>query len=141
MPDRLAATRADSYLPMALALDQDALIEVLGGTGLVEAATYLSILAGTVLGGRFARHLDYETRRWLTVALGTEVVVWHTDALNAHSRAAIEKLGAHHDGVLRHHKRRPDGTVRDTACFSLLADEWPAARERLEGRVTTALHP
>ena len=73
--------------------------------------------------------------------LGAEVVVWHTDALNAHSRAAIEKLGAHHDGVLRHHKRRPDGTVRDTACFSLLADEWPAARERLEGRVTTALHP
>ncbi|WP_374928754.1 GNAT family N-acetyltransferase [Kytococcus sedentarius] len=71
--------------------------------------------------------------------LGAEVVVWHTDALNAQSRAAIEKLGARHDGVLRHHKRRPDGSVRDTACFSLLASEWPAARERLKGRVSAAL--
>lgn len=71
--------------------------------------------------------------------MGAEAVVWHTDALNARSRAAIERLGARHDGVLRHHKRRPDGTVRDTACFSMLAGEWPAARERLESRIEAAL--
>lgn len=66
--------------------------------------------------------------------MGAEVVVWHTDALNERSRAAIQRLGARHDGVLRHHKRRPDGSVRDTACFSMLAAEWPAAREHLEAR-------
>lgn len=70
--------------------------------------------------------------------MGAEVVIWHTDALNTRSRAAIQNLGARHDGVLRHHKRRPDGSVRDTACFSMLVDEWPAARTRIEERVRSA---
>jgi len=48
---------------------------------------------------------------------------------------AIEKLGATPEGVLRRHKRRADGTFRDSAVFSILADEWPAVRSRLHGRV------
>jgi RimJ/RimL family protein N-acetyltransferase len=57
------------------------------------------------------------------------------DAVNARSRAAIEKLGARFEGIARRHKRRPDGTWRDTAVYSILIDEWPAVRAALEERV------
>lgn len=57
------------------------------------------------------------------------------DARNVRSRAAIEKLGAQFEGVLRRHMRRPDGTWRDTAVYSILVDEWPGVRDALEARV------
>ena len=58
-----------------------------------------------------------------------------TDARNARSRAAIERLGAKLDGILRVHVPASDGGVRDTATYSLLATEWPAAKSRLEARL------
>ena len=67
--------------------------------------------------------------------LGAERVLLKTDALNTRSQAAIRKLGASYDGTLRHARRRPDGTIRDSAYFSLLATEWPAAREALQARI------
>ena len=67
--------------------------------------------------------------------LGAERVLLKTDALNTRSRAAIGRLGAAYDGTLRHHRRRPDGTVRDTAYFSVLAAEWPAVRDGLDARL------
>lgn len=67
--------------------------------------------------------------------LGVHRVTLKTDALNARSRAAIAKLGCRYDGTLRHWQLRSDGTVRDTAYYSLLTAEWPAARERLEARL------
>lgn len=57
------------------------------------------------------------------------------DAVNARSRAAIERLGARFEGVLRRVQRRPDGSWRDTAVYSILADEWPAVRARLQVRL------
>jgi RimJ/RimL family protein N-acetyltransferase len=57
------------------------------------------------------------------------------DAVNARSRAAIERLGARFEGVLRRHMRRPDGTWRDTAVYSVLVDEWPRVREGLDARL------
>jgi RimJ/RimL family protein N-acetyltransferase len=57
------------------------------------------------------------------------------DAVNMRSRAAIEKLGARFEGVLRRHKRRPDGTWRDTAVYSIVVDEWPDVRAGLEERL------
>jgi RimJ/RimL family protein N-acetyltransferase len=69
--------------------------------------------------------------------LGAQRVTLKTDGLNTRSQAAIRKLGASYDGTLRHNRRRPDGTVRDTAFFSLLVAEWPAARERLEQRLSS----
>jgi N-acetyltransferase len=57
-----------------------------------------------------------------------------TDARNARSRAAIERLGAKLDGILRAHVPASDGGVRDTAAYSLLASEWPAAKARLSAR-------
>jgi RimJ/RimL family protein N-acetyltransferase len=67
--------------------------------------------------------------------LGAKRVSLKTDALNARSRAAISKLGMQYDGTLRHHRLRPDGTVRDTAFFSMLVAEWPAAKQRLLDRL------
>ena len=58
-----------------------------------------------------------------------------TDARNARSRAAIERLGARLDGILRAHLPAADGGVRDTATYSLLASEWPAAKARLSARL------
>lgn len=66
--------------------------------------------------------------------LGCVRVVWHTDARNERSQAAIARLGATREGLLRKHKRRPDGSWRDTVLFSMLDTEWPAARERLLNR-------
>lgn len=58
-----------------------------------------------------------------------------TDERNRQSRAAIEKLGARHEGVLRHVVIMPDGFRRSTAIYSILADEWPAVKAGLEARV------
>ena len=58
-----------------------------------------------------------------------------TDIRNRRSQAAIAKLGAAYEGVLRRYQRRQDGTVRDTVMFSVTAEEWPGARERLRARL------
>lgn len=58
-----------------------------------------------------------------------------TDALNERSQAAIARLGATREGVLRRHIRRADGTFRDTVVFSILIDEWPDVRRRLLERL------
>ncbi|MGE8397753.1 MAG: GNAT family N-acetyltransferase [Comamonas sp.] len=63
--------------------------------------------------------------------LGCAVIGWRTDILNTRSQRAIERLGAHKDGVIRHHTQRWDGSVRDTVMYSMLAAEWPAAQHRL----------
>jgi RimJ/RimL family protein N-acetyltransferase len=57
-----------------------------------------------------------------------------TDARNARSRTAIERLGAKFDGVLRAHMPAFDGTVRDTAFYSILAREWPGVKAALQAR-------
>jgi RimJ/RimL family protein N-acetyltransferase len=67
--------------------------------------------------------------------LGAVRVVWHTDIYNERSQAAIERLGATREGVLRKHRIRFDRTWRDTVQYSMTDDDWPAARERLEERL------
>jgi N-acetyltransferase len=70
--------------------------------------------------------------------LGFGRVKIQTDAVNARSQAAIARLGATVEGVLRRHTRRADGTFRDTVVFSILRDEWPSVRDGLERRLATA---
>jgi len=67
---------------------------------------------------------------------------WHvrrvnlrTDSRNVRSRTAIERLGAKLDGILRAHMPAADGGVRDTASYSMVAEEWPAAKERLSKKL------
>jgi RimJ/RimL family protein N-acetyltransferase len=59
------------------------------------------------------------------------------DAINARSRAAVLKLGAVQEGILRQDRATWTGRIRDTVIFSVLADEWPAMRDRLDARLAT----
>lgn len=73
---------------------------------------------------------------------GVRRVMWKTDARNERSRAAILRLGAKFDGVLRAHRPAADGrSVRDTAFFSMLREEWPEAKRALEARLGGAPRP
>jgi len=63
--------------------------------------------------------------------LGCHVVGWRTDNFNFASQAAIERLGAKKDGVLRGHALRRDGTIRDTVMYSLRSGEWPEVKAQL----------
>lgn len=71
-------------------------------------------------------------------ASGFGRVKLQTDGLNPRSQAAIAKLGATREGVLRRHVKRADGTFRDSVVFSILADEWPAVSDGLRARVAKA---
>lgn len=62
-------------------------------------------------------------------------VEFRTHFLNRQSRAAIERLGAKLDGVLRSHQRTANGALRDTAVYSILPHEWPAVRAGLDFRL------
>ena len=63
--------------------------------------------------------------------LACKVVGWRTDNFNFASQAAIERLGAQKDGVIRGHAMRRDGTIRDTVMYSLRAGEWPEVKAQL----------
>ena len=65
-------------------------------------------------------------------SLGCNVVQFRTDWFNRRSQAAIERLGAKRDGVLRNHQIAADGRVRDIVCYSVVAPEWPGVRRNLE---------
>ena len=67
--------------------------------------------------------------------LGCAVVGLRTDGENFASQAAIERLGAHKDGRIRHHIVRRDGTPRDTIMYSILRSEWPAIKRALHERL------
>ncbi len=73
--------------------------------------------------------------------LGAARVVWHTDVHNVRSQAAIARLGATHEGVLRKHRIRRDGSWRDTVQYSMTDDDWPIARDRLRERLQAGGRP
>ena len=63
-------------------------------------------------------------------------VEFRTHYLNVTSRRAIERLGGRLDGILRHHMVMPDGSLRDTCVYSIIAPEWPAVRNNLQFRLS-----
>ncbi|MHC6175875.1 GNAT family N-acetyltransferase [Glutamicibacter sp. X7] len=67
--------------------------------------------------------------------LGCVAVEFRTHWMNMQSRTAIARLGAKQDGVLRADRRMPDGSLRDTVVFSILASEWPQVRSGLDLRI------
>ena len=71
---------------------------------------------------------------------GAERVEFMVDTRNLRSQAAVAKLGAVREGVLRRHKRTWTGFLRDTAVFSILREEWPAVRAGLEHRLRSLSH-
>jgi RimJ/RimL family protein N-acetyltransferase len=58
-------------------------------------------------------------------------VCFHTDSRNQRSRAALERIGGHFEGILRAHRMAADFIPRDSIRYSIVASEWPAAKERL----------
>lgn len=68
--------------------------------------------------------------------LGCVAVEFRTHFFNQASRAAIERLGAKRDGILRSHQLLPDGSRRDTVVYSILDVEWPAVRNNLTSRLS-----
>jgi RimJ/RimL family protein N-acetyltransferase/nitroimidazol reductase NimA-like FMN-containing flavoprotein (pyridoxamine 5'-phosphate oxidase superfamily) len=70
--------------------------------------------------------------------LGAVRVQWQTDERNTRSQRAIERLGATREGVLRANKRRGGGALRNSVLYAMTADDWPAARAKLTGRLLMA---
>jgi RimJ/RimL family protein N-acetyltransferase len=134
--DALDAAEAGERIPLAQ-LDA-ASGEFIGTTSLYEIdPTQRALAIGhTWLGRRWWRTGANTESKLLLLThafddLGAVRVVWHVDNLNERSQAAVLRLGAVHEGSLRKHRRRRDGTWRDTELFSMLDTEWPAARDRL----------
>jgi RimJ/RimL family protein N-acetyltransferase len=74
--------------------------------------------------------LRHAFERW-----GCLRVEFKTSALNQRSRTALLRIGAVEEGTLRHHMINADGSLRDSVYFSILREEWPAVRRRLEERI------
>ena len=73
-------------------------------------------------------------------ALSCIAVEFRTHRFNHQSRRAIERLGAQFDGMLRNHQRAANGSLRDTAVYSITADEWPSVRAHLDFQLTRSPH-
>jgi len=116
--------------------------QVVGSTRYYEIDTALPRLAigYTWYASRWQKsHVNTACKRLLLhhafETLGCVAVALHTDILNTNSQRAIERLGAVREGVLRAHKRRPDGSLRDTVCYSIIASQWPEVSRALDERL------
>jgi RimJ/RimL family protein N-acetyltransferase len=103
-------------------------------------------IGGTIYAPRVQRTgLNTEAKRLLLGhafdALGCVCVQLRTDFLNRRSRAAIERLGARMDGVLRGHMIINDGHRRDTVVYSILDHEWPGVRRNLDAMLAAPREP
>jgi N-acetyltransferase len=123
-------------------------------TDLAPAGTFVGTSSlGDFHTERESAHLGwtlYDSRFWSTFVnpeakllllthafedLGYGRVKIQTDLLNTRSQAAIAKLGATREGVLRRHVPREDGTFRDTVVFSITMDDWPTVKQGLQARI------
>ncbi|MDO9286629.1 MAG: GNAT family protein [Aquabacterium sp.] len=139
---RLGLLAAGSMLPFA----------VLDASGTpVGMTTYMNIdnthqrveIGSTWYASRVQRTpLNTEAKRLLLghafEALQCIAVEFRTHRFNSQSRRAIERLGAQFDGMLRNHQRASNGTLRDTAVYSITADEWPTVRAHLDFQLERA---
>ena len=94
-------------------------------------------IGGTWIGVDFQRtHVNTESKylllRHAFEVLGMIRVFLKTDLRNVRSQKAIERLGAVKEGVIRNHIILPDGTIRSSVFYSILAEEWPAMKKKLE---------
>jgi N-acetyltransferase len=143
----LAEQQAGTALPFATVLQTSG--EVIGSTRFHSPApAHRRVEIGwTWLGRAWQRtgantEAKYLMLRHAFEHWGCMRVEFKTSTLNERSRAALRRIGAVEEGVLRHHMINEDGTVRDSVYFSILLEEWPSVKLRLErmmsGRETTA---
>jgi RimJ/RimL family protein N-acetyltransferase len=133
---RLALQATGSMLPFTVF---DAAGRVVGMTTYMHIdAVHRRVEIGSTWYAQSAQRtpLNTEAKRLLLAqafeVLGCIAVELRTHRLNAQSRRAIERLGAQLDGILRHHQRAADGSLRDTCVYSITAPEWPAIRSNLD---------
>jgi len=119
--------------------------ELIGGTSVrvIDRAVPSVEIGGTWIVPRWQRTAVNTEAKLLQLShcferLGCQRVELKTDVRNLRSQAAIARIGASREGVLRAHMRRPDGSLRDSVLFSMLASEWPEHRERLRARLVEA---
>jgi len=138
--DALAGQEQGHMLPWAVReLSSDTII---GSTRYNEIVTQIDRveIGYTWYAARWQRSHVNTTCKLLLLAhafdtLGCKVVGLRTDNFNFRSQRAIEGLGAKKDGVIRHHRIRSDGTVRDSVIYSILVHEWPDVKRHLESRL------
>ncbi|MBQ0820379.1 GNAT family N-acetyltransferase [Microvirga sp. HBU67558] len=146
----------DAYVQKALELQAAGLAlpfatVVNDGTRLVGSTRYMNIDAAnhrveigtTWIARSWQRtfvntHAKFLMLRHAFEVLDCLAVEIRTHARNDQSRAAIERLGARLDGILRQHMIMPDGHIRDTAVYSIVRDEWPAVKAGLERKMASA---
>ncbi|AEI76417.1 amino-acid acetyltransferase ArgA [Cupriavidus necator N-1] len=133
---RLALQEQGSMLPFAV---RDAAGELAGMTTYMNVdATHRRVEIGSTWYARRVQRTPLNTECKLMLLghafehLDCIAVEFRTHWMNQQSRAAIARLGAKQDGVLRNHQRMPDGSLRDTVVFSIIASEWPAVRQHLQ---------
>jgi RimJ/RimL family protein N-acetyltransferase len=135
---RMADTGAEGgCLPFAVVADGEVV-------GITRYLAIDSANATVEIGGTYYRPevrggpVNPATKRLLlghAFEAGARRVAFRVDGINLRSQAAVLKLGAVKEGMLRQERVTWTGRVRDTAVFSILADEWPAVGERLEARL------
>ena len=134
----LAEQNAGNSIPFAIV--EKATNEVIGSTRYMDIrAVHSGVEIGwTFLAARVWRtgintECKYLLLRHAFESGGAARVQLKTDARNERSRTAILRLGAKFEGVLRKHQLRRDGSLRDTAMYSVIDEEWPAVKANLEG--------
>lgn len=135
--DQALAMRAEG-MAMPYAVRSMASDEVVGSTRFCHAdAANRHLEIGYTWYARSMQRSPVNTEaKWLLLHQAFERldcvrVQFCTHWLNHRSRAAIERLGAHQEGVLRNHRILADGSCRDTVVFSIIASEWPAVKRHL----------
>jgi RimJ/RimL family protein N-acetyltransferase len=118
---------------------------IVGSTryGSIDPANRRVEIGWTWVAPRWQRTAVNTEAKYLMLRHAFEVLSCHrvelkTDATNARSRAAIERLGATYEGCLRKHMVAANGRFRDTAYFSILDEEWRGVRTRIEAMLTPA---
>ena len=133
---RLGLLAKDSMLPFTV-LDADGRVAGMTTYMNVDGANRRVEIGSTWYAKRVQRSgLNTECKLMLLrhafETLACIAVEFRTHRLNTQSRRAIERLGAQLDGILRSHQISPNGSLRDTAVYSITAAEWPTVRAHLQ---------
>ena len=144
--ESLDMQKAGTGLPFATTLRDTG--QVIGSTRFMNVAVAHRRVevGGTWIGTAWQRtrvntEAKYLMLRYAFEQLGCLRVEFKTHARNSRSRAAILRLGAVEEGLFRKHMVQSDGSIRDTVYFSIVDDEWPVVKGRLEARLDQGASP